>query len=473
MFKKIIFIALMVCTLFTISHAQNLEGVNARIDAMGGEGISDDIGWTYLQPRNYIKFPNQIQGNVAIKQFWDNDVPTFRRLFFTKSIGDRVVLGGTLNNALIMTDSYYTRGFEFMKAYDLGLDPSTLITYNLPVFPHLGANIKITDNINIGVLGFYEGAKAKREYKIPDSSGTAYNTSSMREREYNNFGFVIDANIGMGKVFFCPRFRMAFPNMTGKNDSTSVLSAVLTERKVTDYDREYANWLQGGFAAGYVGFKYPIIGGFFFNHQKLQFNGKRTVTQNDGSTVFDSTMESIPIKENVAVIFLGTEIGFGDGLRFIPEVDMIYIRASNNGLEIDDSAIVHQDTLNAFDVYKFRIGMEKIISTGRFFDEIIPRAGFVYTLSKYIRTITDKDGNTDIENNALVTNEEKFAGNRGSKITAGLGFRKGRSTLDFSADLINWGDGNSPSLTGPRAAILTFTFDIGKKKGSKKDDDKP
>ena len=53
--------ALFVLGLVFAAYTQNIEGVNARLDGMGGSGLPDDIGWTIGNPRAISSFPDFLQ----------------------------------------------------------------------------------------------------------------------------------------------------------------------------------------------------------------------------------------------------------------------------------------------------------------------------------------------------------------------------------------------------------------------------
>lgn len=476
MLKKILSIALMVCASFTMSHAQNIEGVNARLDGWAGCGIPDDIGWICSTPRNFIKYPDYVQGNTIIKPYWGTK-ETFGSLILLKSLGPRVVAGITANNALIMSGGFYFRSFSFMNAGgDFGLTPEDMVNTSLPAYPQIGASFKITDHINIGVLGFGEGIKKKNEYKIlnietliTDSLDTAVVTikDSVRNRSYKNFGFTIDANIGLGKIGFAPKISLSFPRIEGKDKSsksttitykdTLVVGTTADTTRTIDYKSEEGQKLIAGGAVWFVGLKYPIVGGVYFIQEKFQFSKESKVLNSV------TTTEGKHFKNNIVFVFLGSEMHFGDGFMFTPEIDLEFVRLNINGLK-NKTAL--QDTVIAPDMYTLRLGIEKEIKNLKFFDCLTPRAGMVYKYAKSKVTIEDAGGNEDITFNYVETNNDKFHQNRGMKVAAGLGITKRRATIDVSADLMTWA---GTIITGPKAAMVSLTVDIAQNARYKED----
>ncbi len=446
MSKKINFISLMICIFFTMNHAQNIEGVNARIDGMAGAGIPDDIGWCFFQPRNFIKYPDYIQGNLILKPYWGTK-ETFGGIIILKSLGPNVVAGISTNNNLIMGGDFYFRSISFMEASgDFAVTPEDMVNTSLPSFPQIGVNVKITDNINIGALVFGEGIRKKNDHSIIDSSATPMIIDSVRNRKYTNLGFHIDANISLGKIGFAPRIRVGFPKISGEDKSTTVTN----ETHTADYSSDEGLKLMVGTVAWFVGLKYPIVGGAFFIQEKYKFE-KVSSGMN-----LDYIQQSKAFKNNILFLFIGTEIHFGDGFMFTPELDLEFVNLHLDGLK-NNTAL--QDSVKTFNTYTFRLGMEKKSKKLKHLDYITPRAGLVYKYAQSKSKITDALGNEDVVINIVETNNDKFYQNRGMKLAAGLGITKGRLTLDVSSDLMAW---SGTIITGPKAAMLSLTVDIAK-----------
>ena len=76
-FQKMFSLVLLAGVILTSVYAQNIEGVNARLDGWAGCGIPDDIGWACMQPRKFIQYADNFQGSVIIilpihRHFLDN-----------------------------------------------------------------------------------------------------------------------------------------------------------------------------------------------------------------------------------------------------------------------------------------------------------------------------------------------------------------------------------------------------------------
>jgi hypothetical protein len=139
-----------------------------------------------------------------------------------------------------------------------------------------------------------------------------------------------------------------------------------------------------------------------------------------------------------------------------PEYDFELVKFYKNGAK---DKIIKQDTLMRIQTHTLRYGFEGKAHGVKFFDEILGRAGLVYKLQKTRAIRIDTNGNEIIISNPVVsTSADKFYGNKGMKVSAGLGFTKKRATIDISADLLNWKSGSV--LTGPAAALITLTIDM-------------
>jgi hypothetical protein len=114
--------------------------------------------------------------------------------------------------------------------------------------------------------------------------------------------------------------------------------------------------------------------------------------------------------------------------------------------------------------HNFRLGIEKTSKNGRIFDEFSWRIGMVAYWFKEIRKIKNYPGipNSD-ESKAwksyLWGSDYPY---KQAKITAGVGLKKGRASLDVSVDFLKWkGIG---IFAGPAVGLATLSVDFGKAK---------
>ncbi len=437
-------------------NAQNLEGVNARIDAMAGAGVPDDIGWCSVQPRNFGKYADYFQGSIRVKPYWGAET-TFGKVFLLKSIGERAVIGLTLNNDLEMWGNFYGRGTEFLDA-EFGLTPQDYTSNNLPVMPHIGGSFKINDNVNVGVIGF--GEILKTETEVPyDLSNTKID--SVKSRRLSNFGFSVDANIGLGKFGFAPRFTLGIPAIDGEDRRTDGSGAV----NGFDFTSEEKLMLRFGSAAWYVALKVPIVFGVWGKIEKYQFSRTPII---DNKPDEDLMVKSQHYKNNFVFGFIGTEVHMNNNFMYTPEYNFWMGKFYTTGAE---DQLIDQDTIFRVFQHVFRQGFEGRMKGKKFFDEVAGRAGIVYKINSFKTTYIDSNGNDVYINKPVIETYDKFDGPKGMKITAGFGLTKRRLTLDVSADLLQWKEGSGSIITGPRAAMASLTVDIAKNARYKKDND--
>jgi hypothetical protein len=142
---------LFLCALCVLSgdiFSQNLEGINARIDAMGGIYQHNDLGWTVGRPSLMAAFSDQMEGSIYCTPIPDVG-ETFGAVIAVKSIGKRVYLGITLNERIVMPYPFYRDGFFFLESW-MGYVPSD----RMAQVPRLYLAAAVSDFITIGIGGF-------------------------------------------------------------------------------------------------------------------------------------------------------------------------------------------------------------------------------------------------------------------------------------------------------------------------------
>ena len=102
---------------FFISNvfSQNIEGVNARLDAMASSAAADDIGWAIMHPASIFKFPNHFQGTICLM-----DIPgigkTYGTVFIIVRFTEFLYMGVTHNNRTMLGGGFYDEGCHFLNA---------------------------------------------------------------------------------------------------------------------------------------------------------------------------------------------------------------------------------------------------------------------------------------------------------------------------------------------------------------------
>lgn len=423
--------------------AQNIEGLNARIDAMGGSGVGDDIGWTVGQPRYMCAYPDQIQGSAIIKNIMGKG-QTFGRIIVIKSLGDNLFLGLTSNNSKMLLSRFYNTSAQFLNAVgDLEIGN---INENFQTLPHINLCFKFSDDYALGASFVLERTSFKKS--IVDAPNSIDSTN---EKSITHVGGMIDAKITLGPVAIVPSIKFGIPKIKGieENKDASTISKY-------EWESKKGCFIRGGSLAWWeIGNTFWICGGWF-RKEAYQFK------KNDSlGYAYDN---------NVIDWFVGFNPPFSDKFYFAFEydggVEMMNKTASATTM-LETDTLCNDTTINYW-YHDFRLGMEKPVGNVWFFDEITPRAGLAYKISKEIKEMVnsfDSDIYKQTEVKTTKTNIDELAPtSEGLKVTAGIGFRKGRATLDISADLLRWGEG-SGFISGPSASMATLTFDIGKKSG--------
>lgn len=442
MFKKLLAIIAIAGISFPL-FAQNIEGLNARIDAMGGSGVGDDIGWTVGQPRYMCAYPDQIQGSAIIKNIMGKG-QTFGRIMVIKSLGDNLFLGLTSNNSKMLLSRFYNTSAEFLNAVgDLQIGN---INENFQTLPHINVCFKFTDDYAVGASFILERTSFKNS--ILDAPNSIDSTN---EKSITHVGGIIDAKITLGPMAIVPSIKFGIPKIKGieENKDASNISKY-------EWESEKGYFIRGGSLAWTeIGNTFWICG-VWYRKEAYQFKKNDSLGYEYDNNVIDW--------------FIGFNPPFSDKFYLAFEydggVEMMKNTASDTIIKFD--SLTCRDTTSNYWYHDFRLGMEKPISNVWFFDKISVRAGLAYKISKEIIERVNSF-NSDIfyqkEVKTTKTNIDELApAAEGLKVTAGIGFKKGRATLDISADLLRWGEG-SGFISGPSASMATLTFDIGKKSG--------
>ncbi len=433
MIKRIV-AALVVLGLVTAAYTQNIEGVNARLDGMGGSGLPDDIGWSIGNPRAISSFPDVIQGSAVISEI-DGLGSVFGRMVLIKSIGEHFLFGLTANNGSVLWGDYYN------IAKTLGVETGSKIVD----IPHLSLCAKINDDFSVGIGGFSE--VYHRYYTKKDTvNNVTIDTSCTRKMV--NWGGTVDAKLTLGPLTLVPIFTFGKPYLSWITEEKGT-NPSKTELVVKD------SWFfRGGTMAWWdIGNTWWIVGGWY-RQENYRFNLNKTV---DFSNRTDRFIDW----------FVGFQPSFSDDLFLGPEYDggVAIYSIEPTKLNQADSVSELADTTVFYVYHTFRLGIEKSVDKVWIFDELAFRAGMVYRIDKEVRRYKSADGDI-YEEEELYEIWENFYNDLkeadGMKLTLGLGVTKGRATFDISAELLEWK--SSGILSGPTASMATLTVDISSKK---------
>ena len=199
--------------------AQNIEGVNARLDGMAGSGASDDIGWTIRHPASLFNYPNHYQGTICLM-----DIPgigkTYGAVIGIVQFSELFYAGIVLNNRIVMGNGFYEEGAHFLNATHInGADNAS----GFPNIPAVNFCLKLSDNIQFGLGGYFEGAAydLKDEKKLPyDTLAGAVQDTIIYFHEHDNkrlrnMGVNFEIRFKVGGWTIYPQILVGFPQMKG------------------------------------------------------------------------------------------------------------------------------------------------------------------------------------------------------------------------------------------------------------------
>jgi len=483
MLKKLLTIVGVSALCFSAA-AQNIEGVNARLDAIAGSGPSDDIGWTIKHPASIYAYPNTWQGTICLMPLPGID-RTFGAIIGIVKFSELFYAGVTLNNRLEMPASFYSEGALIMKPNQIdGEDYAK----GFPNLPQVNLCFKFSDNFKLGLGGIFEGASysykatKKLPYATASGSDTIKYTEEHGKKTVRNVGFNVEARVTLGSLTWYPQFIMEFPTIGGEEtyntlteakaklaqiNASGPLPAPVSDLSLT-WESKQGKLMRG---ASYfwtdIGNTFWITG-IIYTNKRYQFNKNTdilTQTLNaDGSvatTDRDETYDSLPSDRNNNMIdfFIGCIPSFSDNLYFAPEYD------GGIGIFKAKDPDMPADTNFLSMYHNFRLGIEKVVKSMWIFDEVAFRCGMMAQWNKEWRYVDNFDNLTEVSEEAFPMKSffwgSDFA-KKEAKITGGFGFKKSRGTFDISCNFVEWkGQG---IIAGPTAAMATLTVDFGRDK---------
>jgi len=487
MIKKLCMVIAVAGFMYNSTHAQNVEAVNARLDAMGGIGAPGDIGWVVDKPSYLYAWRDYIQASGIIKDI-EGLGKSYGAIIATKSLGKHLTMGLTFNDRRAMMGSFYTISSEFggftdnFAAMQLGKW--------LANWPHLGFCIRPNDKVSIGIGGFLEQSKMDAEHNKqipyqftgtsgPETGEISYDSTTVRK--YLGIGIIADARIWFGTFRINPEFKMFMPNLDGKA-KTNAFPSYNTSHNVTqnytimDIDDQAKTTGLGDnmYLRGAVKFSNTInetfwIAGLFYTNQKFKLERSITI---DSVTLAPNTAPSKITTSTTEQTFafnrtdfnwwIACQPNFLGNILFSPEYFggvQVYKKSPPEGRTADSTFIVIST--------KIRFGTEGHIKDFWVFDELLPRFGMTFYAAREIWQYLDyeKADSTTIDENIkwpYSTNWDKDLtdAGKGAKLCAGFGLKRGRGSFDISMDILTWING---TVTGPSAALVSFCLDFGRK----------
>ncbi|MBN2036205.1 MAG: hypothetical protein JW768_05640 [Chitinispirillaceae bacterium] len=460
---------------------QNIEGVNARIDAMGGSGACTDIAWTIHKPAGIYQFPNQVQASAINAEIWGLG-QTFGSIIGITQVTQNLFLGFSMNNRMEMPFSFYRDAALLLDATHIS---PTDNAENYPNYPKVNICLKVNDNMQFGIGAYFEGMsythdETKKFVYTANAGIDSISVDCDREQQgkmVRNDGGVLEARITIGATTINPLIKAGIPRIGG-TETISQLAAVSAalaanpaDAQVTVTNGDYS-WnalqgrlLSGGSNAWTVTSRALIVGGIFLTNKRYQLNKtideKSFILNTDGSK-FDSTVVSVDSSFSdrdwkMVDWWFSVVPTYADGFYFAPEYD------GGLGLFTGKDPHFASDTSFMYTYHNFRLGMEKYAKKVGWFDEVAFRGGIAAYWVKEFRHIVEKDWETTDSKESLPWQSYFWGADftrKEAKMTGGIGLKKGRGTLDVSVDFLKWA--STGILSGPAAALATFTVDFGK-----------
>lgn len=481
MLKKLCAAILLAGFSFTV-YSQNVEGINARIDAMAGCGMISDIGWAIGEPVGIINYPDLLSASLYATPIPDVG-ESFGAIIGVKSLGEHMRVALTLNDRMQMPYAFYKDGGYYLNAKHINGDNHA---EKFPMYPSVAFAVKFNDDFSFGLGGWAEGQRYTLEETKKFGYGAGPNDTvtymhNELDKRIGYYGFVVDGWVALGGLHIRPSFKLGLPFMSGREEDdmmTSLKSKLAVNPasgplQAVDHDIEWempeGMKLGASALAWFLAGDHEIAFGLWYSDLKYQFQmtTKLDSVQLTANGAVDPSVDvhttTVDKRSNRHMMdlfwFVGISPAFADNLIFAPEY--------NGGwgtFEAKDPA-TPMDTSWIHTFHNFRLGIEKGIPDVWIFDKLFVRSGVVMYLAKEYRTITDGDESTtesveDIPWASYFWGSE--FGRKQAKLAGGLGIKKARCEFDVSVDFLAWkGQG---IIAGPNCAMVTLKVDFGSDK---------
>ena len=223
------FLAAIIVLSFSFSAiAQNIEGVNARLDAMAGSGASDDIGWTIHHPASLFNYPNHFQGSICLMPIPGID-RTYGAIIGIVQFNEMLYAGVTLNERTTMGGSFYAEGAMIINAPHIDGEENAK---GFPNLPNVNLCLKFSDNFQLGVGGYFEASSydyTGKKIEGYDLAAGGRDTILWDEehdgKKVRNNGVNVEARIKVGGLTIYPQVIVGFPKIKGTESYNTLTQA--------------------------------------------------------------------------------------------------------------------------------------------------------------------------------------------------------------------------------------------------------
>jgi len=493
MLKKL-FVAALILGCFSFSSvAQDIEGVNARLDAMGGAGVPSDFGFVIDRPLKCVDWADRIQGTGIMKEITGLE-QQFGTIIATKSIiKDHFAIGLTFNNRLEMPSSFYVNYADApYDAYWINFDKIHVMLEKFANYPRLLLGFKINDKFQFGLGGFLEHSsydkvqKSEKRYALtppPPNDSVSIFVDSTIDYRYIGGGGILDFKIKIGNFGINPEFKFFIPKFEAiksgdakdkiGNNQNLVDSNTFTNTEWTLETTDLSKNLVGKAGVKLSGKIKDafVIGGLWYQTKRYNYERTQTFSSITLGISNPTTFDTSYVVDGGETVYIENQILFWGGFEYkIKKFDDLYFTPDYVGKWRQESyshaSGMHGDTVYTIREHKIRFAVEKPCKGFWIIKELIPRMGLTYLYSRRSKDILDViiDGKkVDVLQNSPVTTNYKKIGDQypGLKVSMGLGIEGKYAALDLSADILKWGQG---FINGPEAALVTLTvFKSGRK----------
>jgi hypothetical protein len=418
--KKLLCVLCVLVMAYLPSSAQN-----ARVDALGGSSIVDDIINIVRNPADVTDYADNVQATAT--------GAAFGAAIVTKSVGDMLTIGALANGGSVLQSNYYATA-----AAQVNLAGGTALTGTPGPIPRLLVGLDV-DPLALGLAVFFEAERNKSVTTVdpPESKATI-------SKRITNIGALLSANIEMGDAVLSPLFGLSLPRINGLNETDDGLGNIVT----TEQKSQKGMMVKGGAELGVPMLDMDWTFGMFYTFEGYQFVTKAAGTDTEGPEYPNHVVSAYLgfVTEIAGDVLLATEYGLTANVTKVKT-------ESSDGLTPPTITNVDNGTTNY--THNVRVGIEKAIEGVWIFDALTPRAGLRWQiLDQHTKNVTELSGAATSE---TVARTNSITGYGQVAPTLGLGVTKGAFAFDV---LVNMGAFAGVAI-GPAVVEGTLTLDFG------------
>jgi hypothetical protein len=397
--------------LYSISSAQN-----ARVEALGGNFILDDVGKVAGYPASGNSYGDFVQAS----SYFDG---SFGPAIGVKKLGEWGAVGIIANQGSTLLSNFYTDAKTFLDSLNPSTDslPSSIISY-----PHLLFTFRLS-RFSIGFDFFYELSNTKYSYMSNNQTMNHYNA------RITNWGGLISAGIDFGVISVHPIIDFSFPKVAG--EALIEIGEPLEKRgTVTNQSFAYGGGLEidAGFSAINL-----CIGAYLSNEMYKFYREQKYM-------IYSPKYQSLLLNG-----YCGLEAWPSDHLML--SLGYSIDNMTDKSITQDSVSGGHFTINNVFiTTTNFIVASaEYVVKENRIVDALAFRGGINWSL-------TNKQYKYQLDSASYSDHEEIRLPSVMSDVspTIGIGIEKFGFILDLSAKLGEW----SGILSGPSVVMGTLTY---------------